>query len=553
MFFETTLTAQRIAESSAAGLWPDQRLQDHLTSAAAATPDKAAIVDRQGRYTYRGLAELVDAVARALLEMGVRPADVVALQLPNWNEFVVLMLAIERIGAVVNPIAPIFRQNELRGMFRLGRPVVVAIPAEFRGFDYRAMLAELWPETPSLRHVIVLGGEPGAGMTAWDDVLALGRSSAVSRQALDLLTPDPNAVAELIFTSGTTGEPKGVLHTHNTLLAASQLMIGPQGLAETDVFHMASTFAHQTGYLFGARMCIHAGGTGVFQEVWDPVEFVRLIERERVTMSNGATPFLADTLRAPNLDQHDISSLRIFGCFGAPIPQPLVEEALRRLPCRVMPGWGMTEIALVTMTRPGDPVEKVVGSDGIALPGTAVRIVDEEGQPPPDGSDGRLFWRGHTAFVGYIQGRVFTQQFFDAQGWFDTGDRAVMHDDGFIRISGRTKDIIIRGGENVPVKEIEDVLMRHPKVRNAAVVAAPDPRLGEVGCACIIPEPGETLTFDDLRAFLAEQQVTRQYWPERLALMDAFPTTPSGKIQKFRLRELVTAQGAAAAAGGGSA
>jgi acyl-CoA synthetase (AMP-forming)/AMP-acid ligase II len=286
-------------------------------------------------------------------------------------------------------------------------------------------------------------------------------------------------------------------------------------------------------------MPLHLGASAVYQDVWDAEAFVRLIESERISFSMGATPFLGDALRAPNLSAHDISSFRVFVCAGAPIPQPLAEEAGQRLPCRLVPAWGMTENAAVTSVFPEDAPEKIVNTDGRPYPGMEVTVLDASGQPAPAGEDGDLYARGPFTFAGYVQGRAFTESFFTSDGWFTTGDRARMDADGFIRISGRTKDLVIRGGENVPVKEIEDVLLRHPKVRNAAVVGLPDPRLGEIGCACLILEPDASLTLDDLREFLAAQQVTRQFWPERIALLDAFPMTPSGKIQKYQLRALV--------------
>jgi len=348
----------------------------------------------------------------------------------------------------------------------------------------------------------------------------------------------------LIFPSGTTGEPKGVMHTANSLAAAVQGIQLTQGVRDNDVIHMASTFGHQTGFLVGVRLPLHAGAMAVFQDVWEPATFVGLIEQERISFTMGATPFLADTLRAPNLAAHDISSLRLYLCGGAPIPPSLAEEASRLLPCRLVPLWGMSENGAVTMTAPDGPPEKIVTSDGRPYPGMEVAVFDADLRPLPTGEEGDLYARGVATFAGYVQGRHFTEQFFTADGWFNTGDRAVMDADGYIRISGRTKDIIIRGGENVPVKEIEDVLLRHPAVRNVALVATPDPRLGELGCACIIPEPGQKLTLDAMRTYLAEQQVTRQFWPERVELVDEFPMTPSGKVQKFRLREIVQTRAA---------
>ena len=537
MLFETTLTRAQADARAAAGHAPGERLDDALARAVAASPGKVAAVDVHGRLTYAELAARVDACALGLLELGVRPTDVVTAQLPNWNEFVVLVLAAERIGAVVNPIAPIFRERELRTMFPLARPTVAVVAAEFRGFPYPALYAGLAGATPSLRHLVVVRGAAPAGASTWDDLLERGRTSRLDPATVAAMAPDPDAVAELIFTSGTTGEPKGVLHTHNTLHAAVQAMVDAQEMTAGDVVHMASTFAHQTGYLFGARLFVQLGATGVFQDVWDPAELVRLVEREGVTASFGATPFLADVLRAPNLADHDLSTFRVFGCFGAPIPRPLLEQALERLPARVMPGWGMTEVNLFTTTRPGDPPEKVVGSDGAPFPGCELRVLDEAGAEVPAGTEGDLVCRGAPDFVGYVQGRAFTEATYAPGGWFRTGDRATLDADGFLRITGRTKDLVIRGGENVPVKEIEDLLARHPAVAGVAVVGVPDARLGEIGCAWVVPE-GEPPTLDDLRALLEEQKVTRQFWPERLEVLDAFPTTPSGKVQKYKLREM---------------
>lgn len=535
--FETTLTSALATERREQGVWPGRLLGEVLRETAEAEPDRTAVVDSRGRYTYAELATQVDEVALGLWGVGVRRGDVVTVQLPNWFEFIVAAFALERIGAVINPIAPIFRHNELRTMFRLARPVVVIVPGDFRGFDYPSMLAELAPDAPTVRTVVVVDGAPGQGDLSWLELVDRGRSSSIDRRTLDMLTPAPDDVYEIIFTSGTTGEPKGVMHTHNTLWAANNAMIDVQSYTRDDVFHMASTFAHQTGLLFGARLFAQSRATGVFQDVWDPAAFIDLIERERITASAGAAPFLADVLRVEGLEARDLSSWRVLGCFGAPIPLALLEEAKRRLPCRVMPGWGMSEVGLVTSTSPDDPEEKAMTTDGKALPAMAVRVVDEDGHDVATGEEGDLLCTGCSEFVGYVQGRSFTEACYAEGGWFMTGDRARMDEDGFIRITGRTKDLVIRGGENVPVKEVEDVLIRHPKVRTAAIVGAPHERLGEIGCAFVVPED-EPPTMAELREHFERAGVTRQFWPEQLHLLDEMPMTPSGKIQKFRLREL---------------
>jgi len=541
MFFETTLTRKRIDELTAGGHWTDDYLYDRFVSKVGSRADKPLVIDRHGTLTWGRAADLVEQLSKGLVEMGVRPSDVVQLQLPNRRHFLLLVLALERIGAVVNPVAPIFRSNEVAVMSELARPRVAITAEEFRGFGLAAMHRELAERSPWISDVIVVpdsdssvASAAAGGVTTWDTLLNLGSASDLTPQTLDLLRPATNDVCEVIFTSGTTGQPKGVLHTQNTLNAATDLWLG-RIAPDCGVFHMASTLAHQTGYLYGIRAPITAGGHVVYQDVWDPAEFAHLIEHHGIEASMGATPFLADLLAVDGLDNLDLSTFRAFVCAGATIPLPVLEQARDRLPCTVMPGWGMTETGLTTTGRRDDPFDKLK-TDGSAVDGNQVRVVDDNGRPCDTSVEGDLQVRGSEAFVGYVQGRELTEAFW-RDGWFDTGDRAVMDLDGYISISGRTKDIVIRGGENIPVKEVEDVLLRHPNVANVAVVAKPHERLGEVGCAVIVAN-GRSPSLAELTTFLDEQHVTRQFWPEDLVVVDAFPMTPSGKIQKYRLRDL---------------
>ncbi len=535
-FFETTLDQARIAAMKSSGHWSDEHLNDRFLANLADRVDQPLIIDGRGTMTWGQAATEVDQLAMGLLEIGVRPGQVVQLQLPNRREFLLSVLAIERIGAVVNPVAPIFRTNEVTVMSELSKPVAVITVGDYRGFGLAAMHAELRERFPWVQNVIVVGDndQPAIADTlAWGDLLAMGRSSELGERALALCKPSPNDVCEIMFTSGTTGQPKGVMHTQNTINAAADLWLA-RVAPDCQVFHMGSTLAHQTGYLYGIRAPITAGGRVVYQEVWDPVEFAEQIESNGIEASMGATPFLADLLAVDGLDQRDLSSFKAFVCAGAAIPLPVLEEARDRLPCTVMPGWGMTETALSTTGRRDDPFEKLA-TDGAVLPGNEVRVVDEAGDPTPSGIEGDLQFRGSLAFIGYIQGREVTDSCF-RDGWLDTGDRAVMDDDGYISISGRTKDIIIRGGENVPVKEVEDVLLRHPAVVGVALIAKAHDRLGEVGCA-VITSDGEPPQLAELVAFLDQQGVTKQFWPEELEVVESFPMTPSGKIQKYQLRQ----------------
>jgi cyclohexanecarboxylate-CoA ligase len=541
MFFETTLSAEAVDRHTASGAYPNRLLNDFVDEWAKARPLKTAIVDARSRYGYQELRARADTAALGFLDCGIRRGDVVTVQLPNWNEFIIVALALERIGAVINPVSPIFRQRELRSILRLARSRAAVMPASFRGFDYPAMYAELGGEFPALATLIVIGEGVPRGFLDWHELLDRGAERDALRAELGLFRPDPNEVIELMFTSGTTGEPKGVMHTANTISAGADPIRRILGVSPSDVCHMASTLGHQTGFLYGMQLTLRSGARLVLQETWDPVHFVKLLDAERITYTMGATPFLADTLGAPNLADHDTSSLRTFLCGGAPIPRPLGERAISRLSCRLVPVWGMTETGIVTLVSPEDPAAKIAESDGTPYPGAEIAVRGEDGKAAPAGIEGDLWTRTPAMFAGYSQGRSLTARFFDDEGWFDTGDRATADTDGFIRITGRSKDLIIRGGENVPVKEIEDVLIRHRGVRNVALVAVSHPRLGEIGCACVVPDGTVQLSLAELCEFLDEQRVTRQFWPEQLLVLDALPLTPSGKVQKFLLRELASA------------
>jgi cyclohexanecarboxylate-CoA ligase len=541
MTFETILTAEQVEKYIADGFWTGRLITDFLDEVAAATPDKLAAVDTRGQITYGELKRLSDRAALGLLELGVRPGDVVSFQLPNWIEFLVVHFAVTRIGAVNNPLIPIYRDREVGFMVALARSKVIVVPQEFRGYDYPGMVERLRGDWPALEHVLVVDGPTTGGQTSWQEFIETPWEERRNPAELDGLRPDADDVTLLIFTSGTTGEPKGVMHTHNTLVAANAPLPDRVGVSKDDVIHMASTFAHLTGFLYGVRLPTQVGGaTAVYQDVWDAGRFVDLVETYGISYTSAATPFLHDTLSAPGLADRDLSSLRLFCCMGAPIPRAIVREAKQKLPgLTVLGGWGQTENALVTLGIPGDPEEKIVERDGYPWPGMEVRVVDFDGTPRKPGEEGRLQVRGPFLFVGYAERLDMTRSSFDGD-WFDTGDVAVIDEEGYLNITGRTKDVIIRGGENIPVAYIENVLYEHPAITGAALVGMPDPRLQERACAVVtVAEGAEPFALEQMQAFLKEKGVARQYWPERLEVVAELPRTASGKIQKFRLREQI--------------
>lgn len=542
MRFETRLTPELIRRYSDAGYWRDRVLTDFLDEHAADTPDATAFVDSRGSVTFGELKERSDRVALGLLELGVGPGDVVSFQLPNWVEWVVVHLAATRIGAVSNPLIPIYREREVGFMMGLGETKVVVVPREFRGYDYPAMIERARAEVPTLEHVIVVDGQ-GEGTWSWADFTATPWEERRDPAQLSSLRPDPNEVTLLIFTSGTTGEPKGVMHTHNTLVSANDPLPDRLGIGGDTVFHMASTLAHLTGFLYGARLGLQNGRPCVLQDVWDPRRFCDLVEEHHISYTSAATPFLHDLLDVPGLAERDLSSMRLFCCMGAPIPRAMVRRAREALPgMTVLGGWGQTENALVTLGVPGDPEEKIVETDGHPWPGMHIRVVGPDGGELPAGTEGALQVEGPFVTVGYAKRPEWTASAFH-DGWFDTGDLATIDEQGYVKISGRTKDIIIRGGENIPVAYVENVLYEHPDLAALALVGLPDPRLQErAALVCVMREGAEPLDLDGLRRFLEGKGVARQYWPERVAVVDELPRTSSGKIQKFRIRESLQEQ-----------
>ena len=526
--------------------WPQRMLTDYLDDAENRHPDKAAIVDynsmsgKATTLTYRQLQHIVDRMAAGLATMGVKKGTIVACQLPNWWQFVALYLACARLGANINPLMPIFRQRELRYMLGFAEAEVMVVPQFFRGCDYPAMIAEIRADLPRLAHLLVIGGSGEDSFERrlldrrWEDEVDL--AALFARHA-----PSPNDVTQLLYTSGTTGEPKGVMHTSNTLLSILTKYEERLGLSDDDIIFMASPMGHQAGFMYGLMMSPMLGAKLVLQDIWNADQAALLIQDEAVTYTMGSTPFLADLTDSPVVDHTDMSSLRTFVSSGAPIPSTLVQRATRRLGARIISAWGMSENGSVTTTVPGDPDDRIFGTDGVALPGIEVRVVDSNGNAVDTGVSGRLQCRGISMFVGYFRRPELNQATPD--GWFDTGDLARMDADGYIRITGRVKDIIIRGGENIPVVEIENLLYRHPAIRQVAIVGVPDPRLGERACAFVVLREGEHLDFAEMVAYLERQQLARQYFPEYVKVLPQMPMTVSGKIQKFQLREMAKSLG----------
>ena len=542
MEFDAVLLPARRAPMIAQGLWHDRTINAELDACVAACPDKLALTAYRmesgdvKRFTYRELSQMADRVAIGLNRLGVQKNDIVACQLPNWWQFTVTYLACSRIGAVINPLMHIFRERELNFMLKHGEAKVIIAPKAFRGFDFEQMITAIQPGLPDLKHIVVIDGQGANNFEA----LLSGPAWEKESDAAAILSahrPGPDDITQLIYTSGTTGEPKGVMHSANTVMANIIPYAARLQLDAEDVVLMASPMAHQTGFMYGLMMPIMLKASAVLQDIWEPKKAVEIISTEKASFTMASTPFLTDLTRAVVENKTPVPTLKTFLCAGAPIPGPLVEQARAALGTKIVSAWGMTENGAVTLIQLNDPDERAFTTDGLPLPGVELKVVEIDASGPtlPTGTPGKLYVRSCSNFGGYLKRPHLNGT--DEHGWFDTGDLARMDAQGYIRITGRSKDVIIRGGENIPVVEIESLLYRHPAVAMAAIVAYPDERLGERACAVVVTKPGQSFDMPTMVSYLKEQKVAIQYIPERLEMREAMPSTPSGKIQKFKLRE----------------
>lgn len=504
-------------------------LLDYFDCAASRNPKKTAVVtygsNGQTRLTYADLANYVECVAGSFHRLGLAKGSVISYQLPNWWQAIVIHLAALRIGAVSNPIMPFLRERDLSFMLALAETDIFITPKNFRGFNHQDMAKRLYRKLSGLQHIIVIDGDEEISF----DRLLKEPSIAAPKTSLD-----QEDIVQYLFTSGTTGEPKCVTHSSRSLMAMVQQAAQRLEMSDSDVVFMAMPLSHQGGFITGIVLPIMLGATSILQEIWDPNRAVEIFATEGVTMTLGATPFLFDITDTVEQSGELLPDLRIFLTAGAAIPRNLVARGQSALGCNIIPSWGMSENGFVTMAKLNSSEEKIISTDGCALPMMEVRVVDACNQKIPLGSEGHLQVRGPNLFSGYLKREDLSK--LEPDGWFNTGDLARMDIDGYIKITGRTKDIVIRGGENIPVVEIEQVMFRHPAVQEFAIVGMPDDRLGERLCAFAVLRSGLALTIETMIEFLGAQGVTRSYWPEQLVCLDEMPRTPTGKIQKFILR-----------------
>ena len=540
----TRLSEQDIARYTGSGAWRNVTLADCAHRLAQRSPERIAAIEATRTSTFGEVYAQAQRLAGAFSAFGLKPGEVISLQLPNWIETLVVNLAACMAGLVVNPIVPIYREAEVGYILKDARARLFLVPRSFRGFDYPAMARRLRKDLPDLLEVVVLRGQ-AEGCVSYEALL--DRAGAAGVQA----AADPNAVKLVLYTSGTTGAPKGVLHSHNTIMSEIDAVIRFWGIDERDVVLMPSPVTHITGYLYALELAFAAGVKVVLMERWDAAAAVDLIARHGVSFSVGATPFLKELVAAVETRATALPSLRRFMSGGAPVPPEVVQRAARVLTdCLTFRVYGSTEAPTITLgIRDRSEAQLGAVTDG-RIVNHEVRIVDAAGAPVGDGVDGEICTRGPELLLGYTDAR-HNAEAFDADGYFRTGDLGYRSHGDFLTVSGRKKDLIIRGGENLSPKEIEDALHRHPAIKEVACVAMPHERLGETVCAFVIPEPGCSVDVAALAAHLEQAGLARQTFPERVELVEDLPRTASGKVQKNLLRARIAqalAGGAASAA-----
>jgi fatty-acyl-CoA synthase len=496
-------------------------------------PDREALVFGERRYTYRQVGMQVDRLAEALRTLGIRKGDKVAIDLPNWPEFVFSYFAIMRIGAVAVLVNPRYRQMELQHILHDSDSVAIILPVEFEGFAYLPTIRNLRPELPELRHVIAVGekSDSGADALCFRELMEHASGNPIPEVALDPATD----IAFLMYTSGTTGKPKGAMITHSNFVKTTQVASEPYGFTPADVFLVLVPATHIIGF-FCLNSAFFAHAKVVLADVFKAEPTLQIIERERVTVQY-AVPTIY-TLELANADKYDISSLRTGMIAGAWVPAELVRRFIA-MGVQVLIGYGMTETAGgLTNARFDDDLIARTETVGYLLPGVQMKFVDDNPRPVPEGQVGEIAVKSHGLMKGYYKQPEATAAAFDAEGWFYTGDLGCRDERGYIRIAGRTKDVIIRGGYNIHPREIEDLLRACPDVLDVVVIGVPDPVLGEKTCACIRAQPDAHLTESEIKDF-CRGKVADYKVPDYVWFAESFPQTATGKIYKPRLKEQV--------------
>jgi acyl-CoA synthetase (AMP-forming)/AMP-acid ligase II len=525
---------RRAAEFRAHGYWGDTSLPRYVDRWADDDPDHPFLSDGVSRFTYGGFREAAWNLAAALHGLGAKPGERVAVQLPNWNEYFLVYAACARLGVVMVPVVPVYREAEVRFIVENAGAVGLVTCGEFRGFDHASMASSVAAAVPGLGFRVVVRAQARGDAVALDELLAGSRDTS---GLPPVASPDQPHL--ILYSSGTEARPKGCLHTWNSSSFLPKQAARALNLGRDDVMFVPSPVTHALGLTLGVMAPVIAGASVELLDVFDPKVALERIGTSRCTGTASPAPFIRMMLDAFDPGLHDVSRLRFWLSAGAPIPAALVAEAATRFAgCRLVTAYGSSEVMMATVCRPEDPIERVASSDGAPVPGVEIRIVDPDGKEVPAGSDGEIRYRGPGRLIQYWNRPDLTTAATDSEGWWRTGDLGRLDDHGYLRVTGRLKDIIIRGGFNISAREVEEALLQHPAIANVALVGLADPVVGERACAVIVPRGGVKVTLGELYDYLTtERKIAVWKVPERIEFVEDFPVTATGKIQKFALRE----------------
>ncbi len=528
-----TFNEQRRAAYRQQGLWGDASLADYWQQTARAMPDKIAVVDNHGAsYTYSALDHAASCLANWMLAKGIESGDRIAFQLPGWCEFTVIYLACLKIGAVSVPLLPSWREAELVWVLNKCQAKMFFAPTLFKQTRPVDLILPLQNQLPQLQQIV--GVDKLAPATS---SLSLSQIIADNTSLTTAITTHGDELAAVLFTSGTEGLPKGVMLTHNNILASERAYCARLNLTWQDVFMMPAPLGHATGFLHGVTAPFLIGARSVLLDIFTPDACLALLEQQRCTCMLGATPFVYDLLNVLEKQPADLSALRFFLCGGTTIPKKVARECQQR-GIKLLSVYGSTESSPHAVVNLDDPLSRFMHTDGYAAAGVEIKVVDDARKTLPPGCEGEEASRGPNVFMGYFDEPELTARALDEEGWYYSGDLCRMDEAGYIKITGRKKDIIVRGGENISSREVEDILLQHPKIHDACVVAMPDERLGERSCAYVVLKaPHHSLSLEEVVAFFSRKRVAKYKYPEHIVVIEKLPRTASGKIQKFLLRK----------------
>ncbi|EHQ8955351.1 medium-chain fatty-acid--CoA ligase [Escherichia coli] len=528
-----TFNEQRRAAYRQQGLWGDASLADYWQQTARAMPDKIAVVDNHGAsYNYSALDHAASCLANWMLAKGIESGDRIAFQLPGWCEFTVIYLACLKIGAVSVPLLPSWREAELVWVLNKCQAKMFFASTLFKQTRPVDLILPLQNQLPQLQQIV--GVDKLAPATS---SLSLSQIIADNTPLTTAITTHGDELAAVLFTSGTEGLPKGVMLTHNNILASERAYCARLNLTWQDVFMMPAPLGHATGFLHGVTAPFLIGARSVLLDIFTPDACLALLEQQRCTCMLGATPFVYDLLNVLEKQPADLSALRFFLCGGTTIPKKVAREC-QQLGIKLLSVYGSTESSPHAVVNLDDPLSRFMHTDGYAAAGVEIKVVDDARKTLPPGCEGEEASRGPNVFMGYFDEPELTARALDEEGWYYSGDLCRMDEAGYIKITGRKKDIIVRGGENISSREVEDILLQHPKIHDACVVAMPDERLGERSCAYVVLKaPHHSLSLEEVVAFFSRKRVAKYKYPEHIVVIEKLPRTASGKIQKFLLRK----------------